>query len=137
MNIFMEELENNWRKFMSFCQSEFEEKLKIAKNNYLKNLYEKYTLLISLKDIVFKAETLNKAAYDQVFLCVHKLSGSSAMFGYAELGKTSFNVELMLKEFIENDCSLHKQNISHDFEILLNEIQEVLYINKFIADKTA
>jgi len=109
-------------------QSEFEEKFNTAKNNYLKSLNEKHTLLGILKNLMFKTDDLKDEnrinAFQEAYGYIHKLSGSSAMFGFCELGQTSNKLELLLKEFMENNYSSDKKIIYENFEILLNEIEK-------------
>ena len=111
-------------------QSEFEEKLNTAKTNYLKSLNEKHTLLGILKDLMFKTDDLKDEnlinAFQEAYGYIHKLSGSSAMFGFSELGQTSNKLELLLKDFIKNDYSSDKEVICENFEILLNEIEKAI-----------
>ena len=115
---------------MTSLESDFEEKLLLVKNNYLKSLNEKYNILNALKDSIFKAESLNDEssikAFQEAYGYIHKLSGSSALFGFYELGQTSNKLELLLKEFIENGCLLDKQIIFEHFDILLNELEKAI-----------
>jgi len=111
-------------------QSEFEEKLNIVKINYLKSLNEKHTLLGILKDLMFKTDNLKDEslanAFQEAYMYIHKLSGSSAMLGFSELGETSNKLELLLKEFIGSDYSSDKKVVCENFEILLNEIEKAI-----------
>ena len=83
---------------MNSLQFDFEKKLNIVKNNYLERLNEKYNLLIFLKDCIFKAENLQNEnsfnSFQEAYGLIHKLSGSSAMFGFSEIGQTSNKLEL-------------------------------------------
>jgi chemotaxis protein histidine kinase CheA len=106
-------------------QSDFEEKLNTVKNNYLKSLNEKYTVLKALKDLICKDENLINA-FHETYGYIHKLSGSSAMFGFQELGQVSNKLELLLAEFIKSNYSSDKKVISETFEILLNEIEKII-----------
>ena len=115
---------------MNSLQFDFEKKLNIVKNNYLERLNEKYNLLKKFKDCIFKAENLKDEnsvnSFQEAYGLIHKLSGSSAMFGFSEIGQTSNKLELLLKEFMENGYSSDKEVILQNFEILLNEIEKAI-----------
>ena len=111
-------------------QFDFQEKLNIAKSNYFKGLNEKYNFLITVKDCIFSAENLKEensiAALQEAYGHIHKISGSSAMFGLNKLSKTSNKLELSLIELIKNDYSTDKKIILQNFENLLSEIKKAM-----------
>jgi len=117
---------------MQNLQAEFEEKFNIVKNNFLKSLNEKYALLEFFKDLICKAENLNDEKliddFQEAYNCVHKLSGSSAMFGFNQLGNASVELELLLKEFIKNNQTSNKTTILQNLENLLNEIKKAIVL---------
>lgn len=115
---------------MVMTQPEAEEKFKIVKSNYIKNLNEKYTFLGVLKDLIFKTDNLKDESLDntiqEAYMYIHKLSGSSNMLGFCELGITSNKLELLLKEFMKNDYSSDKKVVCENFEVLLQEIEKTI-----------
>lgn len=116
---------------MTNLQSDFDEKLALIKNNYLKTLSEKYNILSKLKNYIFnssKDSEESKFAEDikESYGYVHKLSGSSAIFGFSELSKISNKLELLLKNFIESNYSTDKNVLFQQYEVLLIEIEKIL-----------
>lgn len=115
---------------MPDLQSDFEEKFNTVKNNYITSLNEKYNILRNLKSCIFKDANLNSEssinAINEAYGYIHKLSGSSAIFGYSELSQISNKLELSLKEFIENNYSSNEKVIFENLEILLIEINKVI-----------
>jgi len=117
---------------MQNLQADFEEKFSIVKNNFLKNLNEKYILLKSFKDLICQTENLNAENLNEIFKdaynCAHKLSGSSAMFGFNQLGRASVELEISLKDFIENNNLSDKKTVLQNLETLLNEIKKAIIL---------
>lgn len=115
---------------MPDLQSDFEEKFNIVKNNYLKSLEEKYSVLKDLKEGILQSGNLNSessiTAINEAYSHIHKLSGSSAIFGFNELSRISNRLELLLKEFAENNYLSNEKVVFENFEILLNEIKKAI-----------
>jgi chemotaxis protein histidine kinase CheA len=110
--------------------SDFDEKLNVIKHNYIKSLNEKFVLLTNLKNSVDHHENINDEtsikAFQEIYENVHKLSGSSAIFGFPKLSEISNRLELLLKEFVDSGCLSTSSDILLNFESLLNEIKNIL-----------
>ena len=115
---------------MTELKSDFDEKLNIIKNNYIKSLSEKFILLTNLKNAVNYPENTHDEnsikAFKEIYENVHKLSGSSAMFGLQKLSELSNNLELLLKEFIDGGYISDKHTVYRGIESLLNELKNTL-----------
>jgi len=114
--------------------SDFDEKLKIVKQNYLNALQEKYSSLKSIKELLketgCKIVEANPDQIDEVYSHVHKLAGSSAMFGFKSLSIAANNLEMLLKEFISNCPLVNQDNVQETFDLLLEEIEKTIIFNK-------
>lgn len=119
---------------MPELQSEYEEKFNILKNNYLKSLKEKHDSLVILKNSIFNTEIqIDKNRTDEIqeaYRHIHKLSGSSAMYGFREISLISNKLELLIKHFIQDNYSSDEKIICENLEALLNEIEKAIIYNK-------
>lgn len=95
--------------------SNLEEKLKELKKLYLKKLAD---ISLSLK-ILLNSEKIN---IEEVYFQVHKISGTSGMYGLNELSHISTEFEIYLKEIKEDKSKLQEQELS---DKLLKYIEKV------------
>jgi chemotaxis protein histidine kinase CheA len=115
---------------MPDLKSDFDEKLNIIKHNYIKSLNEKFILLTNLKNSVNYSENTNDEnsikAFKEIYENVHKLSGSSAIFGFQKMSELSNKLELLLKEYIDGGYLSDKHNVYTGIECLLDEINNTV-----------
>jgi len=114
--------------------SDFDEKLNIVKKNYLNSLQDKFHSLKAIKELLKEKEcAIIEANLDQlneVYVHVHKIAGSSAMFGFKGLSVAANKLELLLKDFIKACPLVDQKEVQENFDLLLSEIEKTILFNK-------
>ena len=108
---------------------EYEEQFKLIKSRYIDNLNDKYENLRKLKDMVSIENPNSKTLLDflkEVHFNVHKLAGSSALMGFAEISSLAKTLELLLQEILERGKFSYEGNFITHYEKLINEIEAAI-----------
>jgi chemotaxis protein histidine kinase CheA len=109
---------------------DYEQKFALIKNKYIEDLKEKYILFVNYKNTIFQCEIIQggdvSEILNELYLHVHKLSGSSTMIGFSDVGRASNQVERILKNYFINTDNLEEQILHASFKILLEEIEKII-----------
>lgn len=95
-----------------------EESFNLVRKKFMAKLPEK---LLEINEIEkgLSLDNRNIKILKALHQSIHKLSGSSSMFGFAELGEKANELELYLKPIINNNCCTNDQMI-HIIKLLDN-----------------
>lgn len=106
---------------------EFSEQFKILQKNYITKLREKFTQI----ELIGKEAIETRGEIDclkNLYNFVHKLSGSSSMFGFAIIGQISNDFEIKLKQIIENKIFPITDEQITSISIYIENLKEALII---------
>jgi len=110
---------------------EYEQQMAVIINNYKENLRKNFVLLQKhhemLKNFLNYSQEEIFIYTKEVHSYIHKLSGSSTMLGFGELGKYAQELDLMLKNSL-NESGFYSENplFLDKFVCLIAEIERIL-----------
>jgi len=88
---------------------EFDEKFKILQKEYIIKLPEKIEQIEIAGSAVNELKNSDKAL-ENLCKLVHKLSGSSAMYGFSLISQISNEFEVLLNQIIQNELCINEHN---------------------------
>jgi HPt (histidine-containing phosphotransfer) domain-containing protein len=115
---------------MTNAQSEFEEKLAQLKLNYLKSLKEKNEIIIELKNKMTEVSDFTTPDYEvllrELHQHVHKLAGSSAIFGFSTISEISHMIEINLKQIIDENILADNKDLIKSLDDMIALVTKIL-----------
>lgn len=99
--------------------NKLEEKLKELKKEYFKKLE---SMLLNFKSLLTD-ENIN---IEEIYSKVHKISGTSGMYGISDLSEASTELELYLKPLRENPDNINLEELKNNFTNYLDYIGNII-----------
>ena len=111
---------------MSETNSEFMDKIKALQDGYKAQLPEKLNQICLIEEELFaQVQTFDK--WDDLYQLIHKLSGSSAIFGLPHISEKACKLEMFLKSILKKETLIDEEQLVL-IKDLLSQLKEALSI---------